>query len=35
MHYPGGRFNPHDEGERARYPGYALALRAAEAITAR
>jgi endonuclease/exonuclease/phosphatase family metal-dependent hydrolase len=35
LHYPGGRFNPHDEGERARYAGYALALRAAEAITMR
>jgi endonuclease/exonuclease/phosphatase family metal-dependent hydrolase len=35
LHYPGGRFNPHDEGERARYAGYALALRAAEAITVR
>jgi len=30
-----GRFQPHDEDERARYAGYALALRAAEAITLR
>jgi endonuclease/exonuclease/phosphatase family metal-dependent hydrolase len=33
--YPDGRFTPHDEGERARYAGYALSLRAAEAITLR
>ena len=35
LRYPGGRFDPVDEGERARYAGYALALRAAEAITVR
>jgi hypothetical protein len=35
LSYPGNRFNPRDEGERARYAGYALALRAAEAITLR
>jgi predicted extracellular nuclease len=35
LSYPGERFNPCDEGERARYAGYALALRAAEAITLR
>ena len=34
LRFPGG-FQPHDEGERARYAGYALALRAAEAITLR
>jgi endonuclease/exonuclease/phosphatase family metal-dependent hydrolase len=33
--YPDGRFSPRDEGERARYAGYALDLRAAEAITLR
>jgi endonuclease/exonuclease/phosphatase family metal-dependent hydrolase len=34
---PGGgsRFNPHDEGERARYGAYALFRRAAEAVTVR
>jgi endonuclease/exonuclease/phosphatase family metal-dependent hydrolase len=35
LSYPGNRFNPLDEGERARFAGYALALRAAEAITLR
>jgi endonuclease/exonuclease/phosphatase family metal-dependent hydrolase len=33
--YPGGRFFPHDEGERARYGAYALYRRAAEAATLR
>jgi predicted extracellular nuclease len=33
--FPGGRFNPRDEGERARYGGYALFRRAAEAVTVR
>jgi hypothetical protein len=33
--YPGGRFSPHDEGERARYGAYALYRRAAEAVTVR
>jgi endonuclease/exonuclease/phosphatase family metal-dependent hydrolase len=35
LSFPDGRFSPRDEGERARYAGYALALRAAEAITLR
>jgi endonuclease/exonuclease/phosphatase family metal-dependent hydrolase len=35
LSYPGGRLNPRDEGERARYAGYALYLRAAEAVTLR
>jgi endonuclease/exonuclease/phosphatase family metal-dependent hydrolase len=35
LSYPGGRFNPRDEGERARYGAYALYLRAAEAVTLR
>jgi endonuclease/exonuclease/phosphatase family metal-dependent hydrolase len=35
LSFPGGRFSPRDEGERARYAGYALGLRAAEAITLR
>ena len=35
LSYPRGRFSPRDEDERARYGGYALALRAAEAITLR
>jgi hypothetical protein len=35
LSYTENRFNPRDEGERARYAGYALALRAAEAITLR
>jgi endonuclease/exonuclease/phosphatase family metal-dependent hydrolase len=29
------RFTPHDEGERARYAGYAMFRRAAEAVTVR
>jgi endonuclease/exonuclease/phosphatase family metal-dependent hydrolase len=33
--FPGGRFTPHDEDERARYAAYALARRAAEAATVR
>jgi endonuclease/exonuclease/phosphatase family metal-dependent hydrolase len=33
--YPGGRFGPHDEGERARYAVYALHRRAAEAAAVR
>ncbi|WP_425835200.1 endonuclease/exonuclease/phosphatase family protein [Streptomyces fractus] len=33
--YPGGRFVPRDEGERARYAAYALERRAAEAATVR
>ncbi len=33
--YPGGRFAPHDEDERARYAAYALYRRAAEAVTVR
>ncbi|CAM5696575.1 hypothetical protein SALBM311S_01057 [Streptomyces alboniger] len=33
--YPGNRFQPHDEGERARYGAYALYRRAAEATTLR
>lgn len=35
LHFPGGRFNPRDEAERARYASYALHLRAAEAVTVR
>jgi hypothetical protein len=35
LHYPGDRFDPRDQGERARYARYTLALRAAEAITLR
>jgi endonuclease/exonuclease/phosphatase family metal-dependent hydrolase len=35
LSYPGGRFNPRDEGERARYGAYALYLRAAEVVTVR
>jgi predicted extracellular nuclease len=35
LSFPGGRFNPRDEGERARYGAYALYLRAAEAVTVR
>jgi endonuclease/exonuclease/phosphatase family metal-dependent hydrolase len=31
--FPGGRFQPRDEGERARFGAYALGLRAAEAVT--
>ncbi len=33
--YPGGRFQPTDEGQRARYSAYALYRRAAEATTVR
>ncbi|MHC5908549.1 endonuclease/exonuclease/phosphatase family protein [Streptomyces sp. S6] len=33
--YPGNRFFPHDEGERARYGAYALYRRTAEAVTLR
>jgi endonuclease/exonuclease/phosphatase family metal-dependent hydrolase len=33
--FPGGRFNPHDENERARFAGYALNRRSAEAVTLR
>lgn len=33
--YPGGRFNPRDEDERARYAVYALHRRAAESATVR
>ncbi|MEV4443584.1 endonuclease/exonuclease/phosphatase family protein [Streptomyces sp. NPDC049577] len=33
--YPGNRHSPKDEGERARYAAYALALRGAEAVTVR
>src|SRR4029453_1139203 len=33
--FPGGRFTPHDEDERARYAAYALARRAPEAPPAR
>jgi endonuclease/exonuclease/phosphatase family metal-dependent hydrolase len=33
--FPGPRFNPHDEAERARYATYALDRRAAEAATLR
>ena len=33
--YPGGRFSPRDEGERARYGAYALYRRSAEAATIR
>lgn len=33
--YPGGRFSPRDEGERARYAAYALFRRAAEAAAVR
>jgi endonuclease/exonuclease/phosphatase family metal-dependent hydrolase len=35
LSYPGGRFFPHDEDERARYGAYALFRRAAEAATVR
>jgi endonuclease/exonuclease/phosphatase family metal-dependent hydrolase len=35
LSFPGGRFNPHDEGERARFAAYALDRRAAEAVTVR
>lgn len=33
--FPGGRFSPRDEGERARFGAYALNRRAAEAVTVR
>ncbi|WGP06177.1 endonuclease/exonuclease/phosphatase family protein [Bacillus subtilis] len=33
--YPGGRFTPRDEAERARYAAYALYRRAAEAVAVR
>lgn len=33
--YPGGRFSPRDEAERARYAAYGLYRRAAEAIAVR
>lgn len=33
--YPDGKFQPRDEGERARYAAYALYRRAAEAVTVR
>lgn len=33
--FPGGRFQPHDEDERARFAAYALYRRAAEATTLR
>lgn len=35
LSYPGNRFLPHDEGERARYGAYALYRRAAEAAALR
>ena len=35
LSFPGGRFNPRDEGERARYGAYALYRRAAEVVTVR
>jgi endonuclease/exonuclease/phosphatase family metal-dependent hydrolase len=35
LSYPGNRFGPRDEGERARYGAYALDRRAAEAVTVR
>ncbi|MFJ9540747.1 endonuclease/exonuclease/phosphatase family protein [Streptomyces sp. NPDC101225] len=35
LSYPGNRFFPHDEGERARYGAYALYRRAAEAAALR
>ncbi|MEU6394922.1 endonuclease/exonuclease/phosphatase family protein [Streptomyces sp. NPDC046939] len=35
LSYPGGRFAPHNEGERARYATYALHRRAAEAAGVR
>jgi len=33
--YPGGRFSPRDESERARFAAYALYRRTAEAVTVR
>jgi endonuclease/exonuclease/phosphatase family metal-dependent hydrolase len=35
LSFPGGRFQPRDEGERARFGAYALERRAAEAVTVR
>jgi endonuclease/exonuclease/phosphatase family metal-dependent hydrolase len=35
LSFPGGRFTPRDEGERARYAAYALYRRAGEAVTVR
>jgi len=35
IHYPGNRFSPVDEGERARFAAYALFQRASEAATVR
>jgi len=35
LSFPGGRFAPHNEGERARYGSYALQRRGAEAVTVR
>src|SRR5262249_57597643 len=35
LSFPGNRFQPHDEGERARYATYALDRRAAEAAALR
>ncbi|TDE02593.1 endonuclease/exonuclease/phosphatase family protein [Jiangella asiatica] len=35
LSYPGGRFDPRDESERARYGAFALYRRAAEAATVR
>ena len=35
LSFPGGRFQPRDEGERARFAAYALDRRAAEAVTVR
>ena len=35
LSFPGGRFQPKDEGERARFAAYALYRRAAEAATVR
>ncbi|MEU6377895.1 endonuclease/exonuclease/phosphatase family protein [Streptomyces sp. NPDC046909] len=35
LSYPGGRFQPRDEGERARFGAYALYRRAAEAASLR
>jgi endonuclease/exonuclease/phosphatase family metal-dependent hydrolase len=35
LSFPDGRFNPRDEGERARYGAYALYRRAAEVVTVR
>jgi endonuclease/exonuclease/phosphatase family metal-dependent hydrolase len=35
LRFPGDRFSPRDEGERARYGAYALFQRGAEAVTVR